>query len=164
MYFHDRDPVSHEAEITIKDGVPCLSPVSDAQVRKEQVGIITASFGPIRKSINGVTTITWFKTWDTHIFLSGDECIPYGGDTPLEENTLYGFSLGVYVPSYKPLVPHEYGATFCLLEDKDGETVIWQAQSDEYPTSCPANSEDVPTVKPGDNKSQPQNANLPKEE
>jgi hypothetical protein len=140
LYSHRMNYIQHEAEVTLKEGVPCFSPMSDDQVRKEQAEIYSIGIGPQKRAADGLPIMAWVETWYPHISLSGGECIPYGGDTPLERNTLYSLGFGVYVTGQEPTVSHEYSVTFCLLEGKDGETVIWQAQSDEYPTSCPANS------------------------
>jgi hypothetical protein len=161
MHHHEMDYFFHEIKITLKDGAPCFSPVSDDQLRKEQAGIYSATI--IKHIPNELFKTIWGVGWNNGIFLSAEECIPYGGNTPLEKNTLYSLDLGVYVPGQKPTETHGYSTAFCLLEGKNGETIIWQTERDEHPTSC-SPPENVPVAKPGDNKSQPQNANSPKEE
>jgi hypothetical protein len=148
---------SHKAEITLKEGMLCFSPVSDEQVRKEDVGIFSID---VLNAGEG-----WTKKWDKDIFLSGDECIPYEGDSPLEINTLYHLSFDVLVKGQGPLDEHRHKAVFCLSESKNGETVIWQTKSDESsPASCPAVSENAHLTKPDENESQPQNSDSPKKE
>jgi hypothetical protein len=131
----------HEAKVTLREGVACFSPASDERVRKEDAGIFSII---VLSAGEG-----WTKKWNKDIFLSGDECIPYGGDSPLERNTLYRLTFDVLVKGQSPLEEHRHEAIFCLSESKTDETVIWQAKNGESPASCPAVSENTPPHQAG---------------
>jgi hypothetical protein len=120
------DYIQHDIEITLKDGVPCFSPLSDDKVRKEQVEIYGAGLGKVYAPFPD--QMEWTKGWEINatLSLSGDECLIYGGDTPLEKNILYGFGFSVLVKGQKQKESHLYGTVFCLSDKKNGETVIQQ--------------------------------------
>jgi hypothetical protein len=154
------DYIQHDMEVTLKDGVPCFSPLSDDKVRKEQVGIYGVGLTKANARFPE-EPIVWMKGWDMSqpFFLSDDECFLYGGDTPLEKNALYAFSFGVSVTGQKQKEEHLYGAFFCLSDKKNGETVIQQFPdvkgAPERPTTCPPLPEDVPAANHSENASTP---------
>jgi hypothetical protein len=128
------DYIRHEMEVTLKDGVPCFSPLSDARVHKEQVEIYSATLG--QNIPNDLPKLLWGNVWEDRIILSGDKCIPYAGDFPLEKNTLYGFGFVVHVTGQKQKEEHLYSTVFCLSDGKDGKTIIHQFPED-VPETCP---------------------------
>jgi hypothetical protein len=157
------DYVRHDMEVSLKDGVLCFSPLSDDRVRKEQINISGIDLSKANVPIMNSTI--WEKSWDVnqHLSLSGDKCLPYGGDAPLGKNTLYVFSFFVRVTDQKQEEEHLYGAFFCLSDKKNGETVIQQFSENypkidgapEPPTTCPPLPEDAPAANPGEGASTP---------
>ncbi|MDR0702380.1 MAG: hypothetical protein LBF61_08260 [Azoarcus sp.] len=130
----------HEAMVTLKEGVPCFAPVSDDKARKEEAeiySIMLARYPVIIQEGSFPFTGTWSEGWKPSILLSGDECILYGGDSPLEKNTFYGVSFSAGVPGRMAPEIHGYGKVFCLSEGKDGETIIHQFSDKDIPESCP---------------------------
>jgi hypothetical protein len=119
-----------DAEITLKNGKACFAPVNVWRLSKEEapVSFVRVFWG---------SKEAWGAKWDEGISLSGDECIPYGGASPLEKDTFYLLSLSAFVEWPKPGV-HVYSAVFCLSEDKNGETVVQRFPLKEFPSTCPA--------------------------
>jgi hypothetical protein len=120
-----------EAEVTLKEGKICFSPMDAEDVSKEQVpvGLIRIFWGPKE---------AWLKTWDKEVFLSGDECVPYDGVVPLKNNTFYFVNLAGFVEQTKNPGIYAYVKVFCLPEGKDGEAVVHQFPLEKLPATCPA--------------------------
>jgi hypothetical protein len=116
--------ISHEATVSIKNGVPCFSVADEEDIRRERVRIY--SFHMREHGVAYPNGEVWLRSWDKDITLSADECIPYEGDLNLKNNTIYLIGFSVYVEGQRTVDSHSYAATFCMTEDQNGETIVHQ--------------------------------------
>jgi hypothetical protein len=122
-----------QAMVSMKDGVPCFSNANNTIIEGIHRGGSFTRFIFITEAKRVNEPPQWRSKTDNVGMLSSDQCIPYTGEEELKKDTMYVLEL--YYDGKDDI--YNFGASFCMTEAKDGETVVHQYNRDEPPAICP---------------------------
>ena len=127
--FNGKGLQSHDVVVSLKNGTPCFS--VDRKDRAAHRDFSVHSIEVWEKDAPEGQESSWETSMYDPIWLKEHECIPYGErgtvkEEVLKKNTLYFVAFSMDLGSYKSWYKHSASGVFCLLNDKNGKTLVRQ--------------------------------------